>query len=188
MVRSRRTSLLTGILGSILCIATVYQPVRGLSATPPVTYSVTLSWNASVNPGVAGYYLFFGTTSTTCTNSIAVGSSTTNTITGLAGGVTYYFAAASYDTNGMESPVSDEISYTTPTGLQTVGMNAGFNQQGVLTVTGQIGLSYNILATQDFKTWTVIGAVTIGPSGLVDFIDTNAASYSRRFYQTQQQP
>ena len=65
-------------------------------------------------------------------------------------------------------------------------MNTGANREVVLTVTGQIGLKYDILATQDFKTWIVIGAVTLGSSGSVDFVDTNAANFARRFYSTQQ--
>jgi hypothetical protein len=57
-------------------------------------------------------------------------------------------------------------------------------RQFILTVTGQVGHTYDIQATQNFKTWTVIGTVTVGASGSVDFTDTNAASFSRRFYRT----
>jgi len=57
-------------------------------------------------------------------------------------------------------------------------------RQFILTVTGQIGHTYDIQATQDFKTWTVIGTVTVGASGSLNFTDTNAASFSRRFYRT----
>jgi hypothetical protein len=34
--------------------------------------------------------------------------------------------------------------------------------------------------------WTVIGTATMGASGSLDFTDTNAASFSTRFYRTQQ--
>jgi hypothetical protein len=57
-------------------------------------------------------------------------------------------------------------------------------RQFILTVNGLIGHTYDIQATQDFKTWTVIGTVTVGASGSLDFTDTNAASFSRRFYRT----
>jgi hypothetical protein len=56
--------------------------------------------------------------------------------------------------------------------------------QFILTVTGQVSHTYDIQATQDFKTWTVIGTVTVGATGLLNFTDTNAASFSRRFYRT----
>ena len=51
-------------------------------------------------------------------------------------------------------------------------------------MTGPIGHTYDILATQDFITWTVIGTVTMGASGSLDFTVTNAASFSKRFYRT----
>ena len=54
-----------------------------------------------------------------------------------------------------------------------------------LTVNGPAGHTYNIQATQDFKTWTVIGTVTVGTNGSSVFTDTNAANFSRRFYRTQ---
>jgi hypothetical protein len=58
-------------------------------------------------------------------------------------------------------------------------------RQFILTVTGQVGHKYDIQATQDFKTWTVIGTVTVGATGFLNFTDTNAPSFSRRFYRTQ---
>ena len=51
-------------------------------------------------------------------------------------------------------------------------------------MTGPVGHTYEIQATQDFKTWTVIGTVTVGTNGSFIFTDTNAASFSRRFYRT----
>ena len=57
--------------------------------------------------------------------------------------------------------------------------------QFALTLTGTVGHTYNIQATQDFQTWTIIGTVTVGASGTLNFTDTNAASFSRRFYRTQ---
>jgi len=57
-------------------------------------------------------------------------------------------------------------------------------KQFVLTVSGPTGHTYDIQATQDFITWTVIGTVTVGASGSLDFTDTNAAAFSKRFYRT----
>ena len=58
--------------------------------------------------------------------------------------------------------------------------------QVVLTVTGQNSHTYDIQATQDFNTWTVIGTVTMGASGTLDFTDTNAVSFANRFYRTRE--
>ena len=61
-------------------------------------------------------------------------------------------------------------------------------KQVILTVTGQVGHTYDILATQNFTTWTVIGTVTVGAGGSSDFTDTNAANFPKRFYRTHQKP
>jgi len=53
-------------------------------------------------------------------------------------------------------------------------------------VTGPIGGTYEIQATQDLKMWTIIGTVTVGAGGVRDFADTNAAAFSKRFYRTRE--
>ena len=76
------------------------------------------------------------------------------------------------------------MPYTVPTqpqGVQISTMPAG---RFALAVTGTVGHTYDIQATQDFKTWTVIGTVTVGATGSLNFTDTNAPSFSRRFYRT----
>jgi hypothetical protein len=70
-------------------------------------------------------------------------------------------------------------------GLPGVQLNITPTRQFILTVNGPAGHTYNIQATQDFITWTVIGTVTVGASGTLNFTDTNAASFSKRFYRTQ---
>ena len=110
----------------------------------------------------------------------------TNTVSGLAGGITYFFAVNCYDTNGLESRLSNEISYVP--GLSTVGISATATGQVVLTVNGLIGQSYDILESQTLTNWVVIGTVTLGESGSEIFTDTNAASFPARFYCTRQTP
>jgi hypothetical protein len=55
-------------------------------------------------------------------------------------------------------------------------------KQLILTVTGPVGQTYNILATDDLQTWTIIGTVTIGSSGSTDFTDTAPATSPSCFY------
>jgi hypothetical protein len=119
-------------------------------------------------------------------NSVESVTGTNTTITGLAAGTTYYFAATAVDALGVESQFSNETSYTT--GVPTVRARTASAGQFVLTVSGLIGQTYDIEATQDFTTWTVIGTVTLEASGSVDFTDTNAASFSQRFYRTRETP
>ena len=280
---------LTKFLGGFLILA-------ALSTTVQATGSVTLAWNRSTDPIVAGYKIYYGGASGAYTNTVNTGSATNATVSGLVQGTTYYFAATTYSASGMESPFSSEVSYLVslnvpivnqpPTlnalGGRTINKNAGTQtvnltgitsgasnevqaltvtatssntnlirtptvsytssntngtlifspgtnktgtatirvtvndggvsnnltsqsfvvtvglaaplpsvqvrvtpaRQFILTVIGQVGHTYDIQATQDFKTWKVIGTVTVGATGLLNFTDTNAASFSRRFYRT----
>jgi hypothetical protein len=88
--------------------------VAGLVALPHTARSVSLGWDPDPEPNVAGYKLYYGAASGSYTNNIDVGNVTTATIEALAGGVTYYFAARAYDTLGLESAYSDELSYAVP--------------------------------------------------------------------------
>jgi hypothetical protein len=85
------------------------------------TGSVTLAWNAITvtNSGVIGYNVYWGGSSGNYTNQVNVpGINTTNvTISGLTQGTTYYFAATSYTSAGMESPFSSEVSYLVPANI-----------------------------------------------------------------------
>jgi hypothetical protein len=77
-------------------------------------FNVTLAWDPSPDSSVAGYRLYDGVTTGTYTNVIDVGNATTAMVSNLVSGVTYFFAATAYDTNGQESVFSDEVSYTVP--------------------------------------------------------------------------
>jgi hypothetical protein len=169
-----KTTGLTKFLGGLLILA-------ALSTTVQAGQSITLAWNQSADPTVVGYKAYYGVASRTYTNNIDVGNATSATISGLIPGTTYYFAATTYSALGVESPFSSEVSYTVPI-LPGVQFRVTPTRQFILTVTGPIGHTYDILATQDFITWTVIGTVTMGASGSLDFTVTNAASFSRRFY------
>jgi len=155
-----------------------------VSTTVQTGQSAVLAWNRSTNATVAGYNVYYGGTSHTYTNVISAGNATNATISGLVQGTTYYFAATSYTAEGLESPFSTEVSYTVPGLLYGVKFRITPAGLHILTVTGPVGHTFDILATQDFVTWTVIGTVTVGASGSLDFTDTNAPEFSKRFYRT----
>jgi hypothetical protein len=77
--------------------------------------SVTLGWDSSSDPDVAGYNVYYGTVSHQYTSEVLVGNETSVVIGGLVEGVTYYFAATTYLTSDQESGFSDEVPYTVPT-------------------------------------------------------------------------
>ena len=76
--------------------------------------TVTLEWDPNTEPELAGYKIYWGTSSGNYTSSKDVGNTTTCTITGLDEGKTYYFAATAYDASSNESDYSDQISITVP--------------------------------------------------------------------------
>ena len=181
---SSRIRGLTRVLGVIWLLALIHNPGRALSATPPGSNSVTLAWDGSSSTEVTGYRVYYGAVSGNYSNSVVVGNGTTNTVPGLASGATYFFAVTAYNASGLESDFSNEISYTVPRKLPTMQIRVTPTRQVVLTVSGPIGHTYDIQATQDLRTWTIIGTVTVGVGGSLDFTDTNAAGVSKCFYRT----
>jgi Fibronectin type III domain len=77
--------------------------------------SVVLTWNPSADPDVVGYKIYYGTASQNYTNVAVEGEVTNATISGLAYGTTYYFAATTYDDSGNESLYSNEATFSVPT-------------------------------------------------------------------------
>ncbi len=167
---------LTKLLGILLTLAAFGSVVQAAN--------VTLAWNQSADPNVAGYNIYYGGASGNYTNQMSVGLATDTDISGLLVGATYYFAATTYSVLGMESALSGELSYTVPTPRQGVQIRALPAGQFAVTVAGAPGHTYDILASQDLMTWTVIGTVTLGATGALEFTDTNATGFSRRFYRT----
>lgn len=76
--------------------------------------NVGLSWDPSPSSDIAGYNVYYGSESGNYTTLISVGNSTNAQITGLAGGMTYYFAVSAYGSSGQESELSNEVTYTVP--------------------------------------------------------------------------
>ena len=177
----------TRILGVIAFFGLLHNPGQTFGTTAPPGQSVTLVWNANTDPNVAGCNVYYGVSSGNYTSMVNAGNVTNTTVSGLVAGVTYYFAATTYDSAGDQSGYSTEVAYTVTTAAAAqVQIRSAPAGQFILTVSGQVGKTYNILATQDSIAWTVIGTVTVGAGGSLDFTDTNAVNFSKRFYRTQQ--
>jgi hypothetical protein len=81
--------------------------------------SVTLAWDPNLDPTIAGYRLYEGTSSGVYTQQIEVGNITAALVSNLADGQTYFFAVTAYNTAGAESIPSNEVSYTAPGSVAT---------------------------------------------------------------------
>jgi len=179
--RPSRITRLTKSLGVLAILAALSAPVLALGGTQ----SITLAWDQGADPTVIGYNLYHGVTSRTYTNMVDAGNATKATISGLVEGVTYFIAVTAYNILGLESDYSDELSYTVPRGPASVQLRVTPVRQAIVTVTGQVGHTYDILATQTFEVWTVLGTVTLGVSGSSEFMDPDAMNFPARFYRAQ---
>ena len=79
-----------------------------------IAATVSLKWDPNFEPELAGYKVYWGTSSGNYTSSKDVGKTTTATINGVEEGKTYYFAATAYDSQNNESDYSNQVTFTAP--------------------------------------------------------------------------
>jgi hypothetical protein len=148
-------------------------PISGFAA------NVTLAWDPSPDPQVAGYRIYYGVATGNYTNSAPVGMVTTATLTGLVVGTKYYFAATAFDTNGVESIFSNETSYTpVPSANQPPTLNAlvnvTINEGAGLQTVNLSGISSG--ATNEVQTLVVTASSsnpTLIPNPTVNYTSPN---------------
>ena len=164
----------------------VFQAV----AVSPV--ALTLAWDPSSDPSVVGYRLYDGMASLNYTNVVDVGSNLSVTISGLVAGATYYFAVTAYDSTGLESTFSGQISYVVPATaprppmLAQLFLSRDRSLQAILSGTGPAGFVYDVCASMDLSSWSVIGSVTVDASGSFQFTDADSPGVPGRFYRLKQ--
>lgn len=95
----------------------------GALFAPPVVYagSINLAWDAS-SSAVAGYVVYYGTSSGVYSGSADAGNQLTFTVNGLTNGVRYYFVVKAYSissTAGIFSGPSNEVNGLVPGSLFT---------------------------------------------------------------------
>jgi len=104
------TTTITAASGSVSGTAT-------LTVTVIITGSATLAWNAPTTytdgtpATVAGFKIYYGTSSGNYTTTIDAGNVTTFTVNNLSPG-TYYFTVTAYDASRVESNYSNEGNKT----------------------------------------------------------------------------
>jgi hypothetical protein len=91
-----------------------FIPLFIVTSSNAYAADVTLAWDPNSEPDLAGYVLYWGTSSRSYTFSDDVGNTTTHTISGLSVGQTYHFTVTAYDTSANESGYSNEVVRTIP--------------------------------------------------------------------------
>jgi len=102
-------------------------------------------------------------------------------VSGLQEGQTYYFAVTAYNSDGVESDFSSEVTYITPGFLSMVG---GTNSNLVsMKFPVAWGHWYEIQASEDLQAWTTIGQTGVATSNAwTQFSDPQASQFPMRFY------
>lgn len=83
-------------------------------ALPAWAGQVSLSWDASTDSAVVGYYVYYGLAPRTYPFRVDVGNQTSYSVPSLTEGQTYYFAVTAYNTTRVESVYSNEVFATIP--------------------------------------------------------------------------
>jgi regulation of enolase protein 1 (concanavalin A-like superfamily) len=142
-----------------LCALVTFIVVM-LGAAEMQAATLTLSWNHNPEPDIAGYVISYGTSSGIYTTSVDVGNVTTWTTT-VASGFRYFFVAQAYDTAGLLSTMSSEVSadLTQTSAPSITSLSPASGSIGtVVTISGA-----NFGASQGTSTVTINGA-TVTPT------------------------
>jgi len=121
---------------------------------PACAEFATFAWDPSPSPGLSGYRLYWGTSPANYDHVQLVPANVTQaTANGLLPGRSYYFAATSLSTNGLESEFSNQVFYRVPFGAPSPMFDARTFQVSWL----QDGFFRDTLEmSSDLKDWTAI--------------------------------
>ena len=97
-----------------LTVLFVLSCIQGFAA------NVSLAWDPSPDTNVVRYYVYYGAGSGDYTNRVNADNTTSVTVSNLAVGSAYFFAATAISDDGLESDFSNEVSYTVPASDQAV--------------------------------------------------------------------
>ncbi len=121
-----------------------------LNSAPLLAGTATLSWDAPTTNAdgtaptdLAGYKVYYGTSSGNYTSTINAGNVTTYQITNLTNGLIYYFAVTTYNTSENESGYSNEVSKTIQDADTTPPQITGIYSNNITTGSATINWTTN---------------------------------------------
>jgi hypothetical protein len=157
-----------------------------LSFTKALAAVPSLEWDPNPEPYVIGYNVYVGEKSRVYTRVIDVGPQTSVPLTNLNPGVTYFFAVTAYDTSRLESPFSDEVSYTP----RVDGTNSFLIPFAMIMAEGNPVVRFpsipehicRVVASSDLSAWEEIHSVRVPDSRVIEYVDANPEVRAQRFF------
>jgi PKD repeat protein len=109
IVRQDRLALISTLVFLVLTTAALHAASVQLSWTAPTTNA-----NGTALTDLAGYKVYYGTSSRQYTSPVTIGNQTSYTLSGLTSGQRYYISVTARDTSGNESTFSNEVNIVAP--------------------------------------------------------------------------
>ena len=138
--------------------------------------SVTLAWDApNAASGIAGYRVYYGNSSGIYPQIIDVGNSTTVTVPNLVPGQIYYVVVTDYNTAGLESGPSNQVSFIPELNTTSLPDSPTFpvltnfiSYSGDFNGDGKQDILWRNTQTGEVRIWYMDGAAI----GANDYVDT----------------
>jgi len=113
---------------------------------------VTLAWDPNTETDLAGYKLYYGTSSGSYPSSVDVGNLTSYTLSGLLEGQIYYLAVTAYNLSLGESDFSNEVSKAladvTPPTVSLTAPVTGVTASGTVMVSASATDNVGVVGVQ----------------------------------------
>src|SRR3989449_9776337 len=145
--RSLASSLVLALF--VACVLTV---LCSLAPALSSAAQVTLVWDPNTETDLAGYKLYYSTSSGSYQSSVDVGNLTSYTLSGLLEGQIYYFAVTAYNLSLGESGFSNEVSKAladvTPPTVSLTAPVTGVTASGTVMVSASATDNVGVVGVQ----------------------------------------
>ncbi|MCX6966245.1 MAG: Ig-like domain-containing protein [Verrucomicrobia bacterium] len=167
----------------------VLLALAGVFLLSQSAWSAVFTWSPSAD-AVAGYRLYYGTSSGNYTQSVSVGNVTQATVSNLTAGTTYYAAVTAYNSSSLESVKSNEVSFiasggTTPPAnvpptvtLTSPTSGASFAAPATITLTASASDSDGTVSYVEFYSGTTRVVTVTTPPYTFNMSNVAAGTYS----------
>ena len=140
----------------------VFGMMTVLCGRPAAAGTATLTWqqpktyeDGTPLTDLAGYKIYYGSSSGVYTNTIDVGNVRTYQLQSLADGVTYYFNVTAYNTGLLESGYATEVSKTIPPSQYALSVISAGTGSGTVT-SAPAGISCGTTCSGSFTAGTSV--------------------------------